>query len=255
MTTLDLPSADDPAALDQVSELLPWFAAGTLAPAERKFVQDWLARHGDQHPEVIAELAWLRRTATQAREVSRVNPKLAQAGLNELMLRIARDAGRQVSAPAKIKVKPGGVGSGGGMGKRPVGLFGRLAQGLANLFTPRPVLVFGLLAVMLVQAGLIGNLMLREPVAEQAPLGGETVSPIKPIAVAGEDAVFSVAFRANARESEIRDVLQAAGAQLIGGPSALGMYRLAVPSAKAGAAHAVLRGSMPNVVDSVKKEE
>ena len=253
MTALDLPSADDPAAVDQVSELLPWFAAGTLAPTERKFVQDWLARHGDLHPELIAELAWLRRTATQTREIARVSPKLAQAGLNELMLRIARDAGRQV--PAAAKAKPGGGGNGMGMGKRRVGLLGRLGQGLANLFTPRPILVFGLLAVMLVQVGVIGKLMLREPAAEQTPLGGETGSPIKPIAVAGELVVFTVAFRANARESEIRDVLQAAGAQLIGGPSALGLYRLAVPIVKAEAAQAVLRGSMPNVVDSVKKDE
>ncbi len=253
MTTLDLPSADDPAALDQVSELLPWFAAGTLAPAERKFVQDWLARHGDLHPELIAELAWLRRTATQAREVARVSPKLAQAGLNELMLRIARDAGRQV--PPAAKVKPAGNGSGKGFGKRPVGLLVGLGRGLANLFAPRPILVFGLLAVMLVQVGVIGKLMLREPAAEQAPLGAETGSAVKPMAMAGELVVFTVAFRANARESEIRDVLQAAGAQLTGGPSALGLYRLAVPSVKAEAAQAVLRGSMPNVVDSVKKEE
>lgn len=251
MTALDLPSADDPAAVDQVSELLPWFAAGTLAPAERKFVQDWLARHGDLHPELIAELAWLRRTATQAREVARVSPKLEQAGLNELMLRIARDAGRLV--PAAAKVKPGGNGS--GVGKRPIGLLVRLGQGLANLFTPRPMLVFGLLAVMLVQVGVIGKLMLREPAAEQAPLGGETGVAVKPNAAGGEDVVFTVAFRANARESEIRDVLQAAGGQLIGGPSALGLYRMAVPSAKAEAAQAVLRGSMPNVVDSVKKDE
>ena len=163
------------------------------------------------------------------------------------MMRIARDAGRAVPAAAKVKQGPSGP-------ARP-GLFGRLWQGVANLFAPRPILVYGLLTVMLVQVGVIGTLMRREPSAEQTPLSGEEVAANKPIAAVGGDVVFTVAFRANARESEIRDVIQGAGAQLIGGPSALGMYKLSVPAAKAESAHAVMRGAMPNVVDSVKREE
>lgn len=246
MTTSELPHADDAGAADQVSELLPWFAAGTLAPAERKFVQDWLAHHGEQHPDLIAELAWLRRTATQTREVARVSPKLAEAGLQALMMRLARDAGHVVPA---AKFKPTSSGS------ARAGLFSRLWQGLASLFAPRPILVYGLFAVMLVQGGVIGKLMLRLPAAEQAPLSGEEAANNKPPAAAGDDVVFTVAFRANARESEIRDVIQGAGAQLTGGPSALGMYRLTVPALKAESAQAVFRGAMPNVVDSVKREE
>jgi hypothetical protein len=247
MTALGLPTIDDRSAAGQVTALLPWFAAGTLTPVERKFVQDWLARYGDQHPGVVAELTWLRRTATQSREVSRVSPKLAQAGLNNLMLRIARDAGRQV--PAATRPRPSVNGKPG------TGLLARAGRGLANLFAPRPILVFGLLTVLLIQGGLIGKLMWRQPPAEQGLSSGEAEPIVKTIAASGGDAVFTVSFRANARESEIRDVLQGAGAQVIGGPSALGMYRISVPANKAEAAQAVLRGAIPNVLDTVKKDE
>lgn len=39
---------------------------------------------------------------------------------------------------------------------------------------------------------------------------------------------FTVAFRASATEAELRDLLQAAGVEIVSGPSALGLYGLAI---------------------------
>ncbi len=230
MTAFDI---DDPAATDQVLELLPWFAAGTLAPDERQFVDAWLARHGAQHPAMVAELTWLRRSAAQARELAQAQAPAPEAGLSELMARIGAERGP--AAPAA----PGAL--------QP---FGRqFSQWLAELLAPRPALAFGLVAVMLLQVAVIGSLMTREP-AEFVPLGG----PNAPVGSAvADDVVLSVAFSASAREAEIRAVLAGAGAQIVGGPSALGLYLVAVPKAQAEAAVATLQASKPTV-ESVQRE-
>ena len=229
MTAFDV---DDPAATDQVRELLPWFAAGTLAPHQRQFVDAWLARHGAQHPALVAELSWLRRSAAQARELAQAQAPAPEAGLAELMARIGAERGR--AAPAA----PGAQ------------HFGRrFSHWLAELLAPRPALAFGLVAVMLLQGAVIGSLLTREPAAI-VPLGGSRA----PLGSAAADAVvLSVVFSASAREAEVRAVLAAAGAQIVGGPSALGLYLVAVPQARAEAAVATLQASRPTV-ESVQRE-
>ncbi len=229
MTAFDI---DDAAATDQVRELLPWFAAGTLAPDERQFVDAWLARHGAQHPAMVAELSWLRRSAAQARELARAQAPAPEAGLAELMARIGTESGR--AAPAA----PGAQ------------HFGRrFSLWLAELLAPRPALAFGLVAVMLLQAAVIGSQMTREPAA-LVPLGGNHA----PTGSAAADAVvLGVVFNADAREAEVRAVLAAAGAQIVGGPSALGLYLVAVPKPQAEAAIATLQASKPTV-ESVQRE-
>ena len=87
-----IPADTDPeSSLAQVREWLPWFAAGGLAPDERQFVQTWLARQGPQHPELAAELEWLRCTAAQVRELADVQRPAPESGLAELMARIGAE--------------------------------------------------------------------------------------------------------------------------------------------------------------------
>lgn len=219
---------DDPAAVVQVREWLPWFAAGTLAPAERQLVHAWLNRHGAQHAAITAELSWLRRTATQARELAQAHSPAPDAGLAELMARIGAE--RHRAAPATS------------------GALLRFSQWLADLLAPRPALAFALVAVMLLQVAVIGSLMTREP-AEQIPLGGAT----RANGAAADTVWLSVAFHANAREADIRAALARTGAQIAGGPSALGLYRVAVPKAQVDAAMAALSSST-STVESVQRE-
>ncbi len=225
MTASDI---DDPSAVVQVREWLPWFAAGTLAPAEQQFVHAWLDRNGAQHASITAELNWLRRTATQARELVHAHSPAPDAGLVELMARIGAE--RRRAAPAAS------------------GAFRPFRLWLADLLAPRPALAFAVVAMLLLQAAVIGSLMTREP-AEQVPLGGATSA----IGAPADSVWLSVAFHANAREADIRAALARAGAQIVGGPSALGLYRVAVHKAQADAAMAALLSST-TTVESVQRE-
>ena len=263
------PDIDDPAALAQVRELLPWFAAGALAPADAQFVEQWLQRHGadqaEAQAELQAELAWLQRTALQSRELAAQHLPAADAGLAQLMSRIAAEP---AAAPARAQPRPAPPAAA-------VNVWQRLGQWLVEALAPRPALAFGMAAVMLVQVAVIGGLITREP-AGQVPLGGGASGTGS---LPADMAVLSVAFSPNAREADIRAALQAAlqsasasapasaptstaptstanaggTAQIIGGPSALGLYRVAVPKAQADAALAALRALTPTI-ESAQRE-
>lgn len=262
------PDIDDPAALAQVRELLPWFAAGALAPADAQFVEQWLQRHGadqaEAQAELQAELAWLQRTALQSRELAAQHLPAADAGLAQLMSRIAAEP---AAAPARAQPRPAPPAAA-------VNVWQRLGQWLMEALAPRPALAFGMVAVMLVQVAVIGGLITREP-AGQVPLGGGASGTGS---LPADMAVLSVAFSPDAREADIRAALQAAlqsasasapasapvstptstanaggTAQIIGGPSALGLYRVAVPKAQADAALAALRALTPTI-ESAQRE-
>ena len=148
--TTSTPHAD--ADLPRVQELLPWFAMGVLTGDEQTFVEQWLARHGTDHPELQAELAWLRGTATLARENAREHA--AEAGLGDLMARIAAERPRSASVPH------GPQGSTG---------WARFAAWVLDSLAPRsPARAFAVAAVVLAQTAVIGSLLMRET-GEQTP--------------------------------------------------------------------------------------
>lgn len=217
MNTPTNPNAPD---MQRLHELLPFHAVGALVGDDLVFVEHWLAQHGASHPEVTAELAWLRRTATQARE--NAHEPQAQAGLGALMARIAAER------PVPVPATPG------------------LAQRLLAWWSSRPALGMALAAVVLVQTVVIGSFMQREG-AEQAPLSG-SVTPALVDAV-----VFSVAFKSGVSEAAMRELLQREELRVVGGPSALGLWRVAADKARADAALAALQGAVV-IVESVQRE-
>lgn len=102
-------------------------------------------------------------------------------------------------------------------------------------------------AVIVVQGALLAGLWMRPGAV--TPLGG---------ARPAGDVVLQVTFAPEATEARIREVLQEAGGTLVGGPGALGVYRVELdvqPSdqARIDAAIASLRGR-PDVVTHVKQE-
>jgi hypothetical protein len=213
-------------ALERVRELLPLHVAGVLQGPERAFVEQWLQQHADAHPDITAELAWLRTTAAQAR--ANAEEWGSEAGLGELMARIEAER-RLAASQAAAAAAP--------------------ASWLAwlGLLAPRrPALALGVAAVVLTQAAIIGSLLTRAP-AEQEPLAGGVAVPLR------DSVVFSIAFKPGAREAELRTLLDAAGAQVVAGPSALGLWRVAVPKARADAAAAAWQAA-PALVESVQRE-
>jgi hypothetical protein len=231
-TSLDSTHPTGPdAELPRVQELLPWYAMGALVGDEQHFVETWLARHGADHPELQAELAWLRGTATLARENAREHA--AEAGLGELMARIgAERSTRPLTQPS--------LENNASVGQR-------VLAWLADVLAPRrPALALGVAAVLLAQAVVIGSLLTNEP-SEQRALSGNQQTAIK------DAVIFTVAWRSDAREADIRALLNAAQAQVIAGPSALGLYRVAVPSTQALASLALLQNAT-QVVETVQQE-
>ena len=230
------PLAD--ADLPRVQELLPWFAMGALTDDDQTFVEQWLARHGTDHPELQAELAWLRGTATLARENAREHA--AEAGLGDLMARIA------VERPLSASVPHGPQGS---------TRWARFAAWVLDSLAPRsPARAFAVAAVVLAQTVVISTLLMRET-GEQAPLSGASVGATVGTSVGALQgmALFTVAWRADAREADIRALLASAQAQIVAGPSALGLYRVMVPVALAPAGLAALQAAS-HLVESVQAE-
>ena len=111
--------------------------------------------------------------------------------------------------------------------------------------------ILGVAAVVTVQAGVIGALLLLASPAEQTLLSGEP--PVAMPNAAGFNQVqLTIAFNPQTTELAMRQLLAAAGAQLLSGPSALGMYIVVVPTAKAQAAVSKLRAAK-GVVESVQQ--
>ena len=241
---MNAPAPDRPDdALARVQELLPWHAVDALDAADRAFVEQWLEQHAAGHAEVQAELAWLRSTAALAREIVRQraiqgashgeSAASTDAGLGDLMSRIAADRARTTPQPTWA-------------GR----LARRLSRWLADTLAPRPALAFGLAAVLVVQTLAVGVLLTRDH-AEQAPLAGPVTGASS--GTSSGSVVFTIALRANVLESDWRGLLLRSHAQIVAGPSALGLYRVAVPAAEADSAAAQLQAASA-IVESAQRE-
>lgn len=242
--------------LDRVHELLAWHAQGVLTGQDRAFMDQWLETNVADHPEITAELAWLRSTATQLQAQVQAQAHIAQqsenAGLNTLMQRIAFEkAGSQENSPGKAAQKqtfptPNAslrpqAGSQATWGER-------IAVWLSDVLGARsPALALGVAAVVITQAGVIGALLVNAP-ASQAPLSGTASG----VAMPTDQVFLTIAFNPRASELAIRTVLASANAQIVSGPSALGLYTVAVPSATADSLAAQLLAAA-GVVDSVQR--
>jgi hypothetical protein len=230
----------DASELDRVRSLLPWYAQGQLDAPELAFMTHWLENNVAHHPDITAELAWLRSTASTLQAQSQAQAHSPEQGLAALMQRIAQErtaVGDTTATPAPARRTP--------VHNEPT-LAERITEWLTNTLGVRsPAMAFGIAAVVLAQAGVIGALLLSTP-AEQAPLAGagSTSAP------AGQ-ALLTVAFSPSATEQGMRQVLTSANTSIVSGPSALGLYTVAVPSAQAASATALLRAAT-GIVDSVQ---
>jgi Putative zinc-finger len=200
-------------AHDAVQLLLPWHAAGTLADEDLAQVQ----AHLPLCPRCRADLAWERRLLAVQRQADPV-PDVEQ-GLARMRLQI--DAGvhiRELSAPwwqrivgtRRRQQRPG---AGGGWG--------------AN--TPWRWALAAPLAIALL-AGAWFALPLQ-PAEPYRALGAAARAP-------GQ---LLVMFRPDTSEQALRRVLNEAGVRVVDGPTATGLYVIAVAPEREAAALAQLR--------------
>jgi hypothetical protein len=186
---------------ERFAELLPWYVNGSLEAADRAWVDSFLA----EHPDARAELAWYQSLQTRIHETVPAVP--ATIGLSRAMNLIRGD--------------------------RPT-----ISERISNFFgsfAMRPAMALGLLALVVVQGGVIANMMnqAQEDAVEMRALRAQTVE---------EGPLVKVNFAPDAKESDIRLLLVSIQGTLTGGPGQLGDYYVRVPAGKEAQAAAKLQG-------------
>lgn len=185
---------------ERFAELAPWYVNGSLNASDRTWVDNYLT----EHPESRAELAWFGSLQTRIKESIPEVP--ATIGMNRALARIRAD---QPTLGAKISA-------------------------FFASFAMKPALSMALAAVVLVQGGVIVNLLNGADEATE-------MRAINPKAVE-EGPLVKVNFAPDARESDIRMLLVSVEGTLAGGPGQLGDYYVRVPAGKEAAAAAKLKG-------------
>lgn len=192
----------------RIWELLPWYANGTLAEAEREKVE----AHLPACPRCREEEEICRRMATAVRAVGEVAPSPHPVQLQRLLARIEESESAERS--------------GAGWWKR-----GAPFRALVEA-TPGPLRVslVAEAAIILLLAGLFlwQEFRLRPASAPAPPAVYRTLSDPVPAAVPANG--VRVMFSPQATEREIRDLLLGIRGQLAGGPSPLGVYTIEVPA-------------------------
>lgn len=173
---------------ERFEELLPWYANGTLGGEDRAFVESYL----EQHPDARAELDWYRSLQHRVQENAPAVP--ATIGLART-LRLIR-------------------------GDRPT-FSERVAAFFGNLGV-RPAYAMAALAVVVVQGGVIVNLL------GQAHDNADEIRAMRASSVE-EGPLLKVSFAPDAKESDIRLLIAQVRGELAGGPGQLGDYYLRVP--------------------------
>lgn len=209
---------------DDISDMLPWYANGTLNPQERALVEAQLRAR----PELAGELQWIESLQAKVRESA---PQVSdEIGLERAMARIAQDrrdaavftAPRSAAAPAAS------------------GWSERARTWLAG-FGLRPAMAMAL-AVIAVQAGFLVEMTLT-------PRDTDQMRALPPGTAVVQGPLLKVNFKADATEADIRLLLVEVQGSIVGGPGQLGDYYLRVPAAGIEPAATLLRAN--RIVDAV----
>jgi len=203
----------------EAEELLPWYVAGTLSADEARGVEAFIAS-GEIPKAALDELALLRESVA---EVGAEEPAYDPSLLDRAMARL--DSVPQFAPQDPIIVRAPTARAGVGA---------RLLDWLQWPATPPLARIA--IAVQLLVVVALGAVLLVRPEGV-APPGYEVAG----IARNGD---FTIAFVADASEAEVRTLLVDCDAEIVAGPSALGVYTIAIePDADATANAARLRAS------------
>jgi hypothetical protein len=185
----------------EIEALLPWHAAGTLDPAEKRMVEDAIARD----PELA------RRYATVREEFN------ADWQLNEGLGAPSPRAMDQLFA--KIDAEPRRRGATSAPSFSIAGAWAGFIDRLSSRTRAWTAAVAGFLVVL--QAGLIAVLTTSAPVAYSTASGPGATAP-------AQGAYVLVRFVPDAKAGDITRLLATNNATIASGPTADGFYRLQV---------------------------
>jgi anti-sigma factor RsiW len=187
---------------ERFQELLPFYVNGTLSADDRRWMDEFIAAH----PTARAELEFFRALRLDIQESA---PKVpATIGLAKTMQLIRGD---QPTWSERISA-------------------------FLSSFGMRPAMALTL-AVVAVQAGVIMNMLIKQPGEEESYIRSGTTVPVT------EGPVLKVSFAADAKEADIRFALIGIQGSIADGPSQLGDYYIRVPAGTEQTAAGTLRAS------------
>jgi hypothetical protein len=197
----------------EAEELLPWFVAGTLPADEAQAVQAFI----DSGEIAQAELDALTGLATAVAERGGEEPVYDPSILSRAMARL--DDVPQEALPEPLVVGEAGRASASTDAQQRPGLLHRLLDTLQWSATPAlaKVVVAGQFALLVGLAVMLGG-----------ERGSETVHETVAGTSTPRAADFSLSFAPGATEADIRALLVANDVHIVAGPSALGLYEIAV---------------------------
>lgn len=235
---------------DEIDGLLPWYVNGTLAADERAAVDEHLATC----PTCRAELRQQRELAELVRGRGDLAPAPHPQGLERLLARIdetpdeaplvetlsgdaeAADA-QSPRSPRALPTDPGSPGRWTGLRRfrapessNPAAA--ATSDAAAWRSRRRPWRRLGQLAAAAAVVALVAGLAWRLPRGEASDARFHTLSHEVPPAVALTR--LHVVFDAALPERDLRALLLPLRAEIVGGPSPLGVYTVAVPAGRSG---------------------
>ena len=204
----------------EIEELLPWHAAGTLSRRDAQRVEDALAND----PELASRYALVRE---ELGETIRLNETLgapSARALEKLFAKIDAD-------PARPQVESLNLGS-------------RIGEFFASL-SPRTLAWSASAAAIaiLLQAGLIADIMLKETKS----VGYETASA--PTTDPGVGAFTLIRFAPQATSDDVTKFLESNKLSIAAGPMAGGLYKVRV------AVTGIPKGELANIVQKLQQDK
>jgi hypothetical protein len=185
-------------APDQIEELLPWHAAGTLSRREAERVEEALARD----PELARRFELAREELGETIHLNETLGAPSARALDKLM--------RQIDAEPKRATRTFNLGA-------------RISEFFASL-TPRTVAWSAAAAAVAIvlQAGLIAGVVMNQP----APGSYQTASAPTTTQAPAPGAHALIRFAPQASAADITRFLTSRKISIVDGPSAGGLYRV-----------------------------
>lgn len=192
---------------EQFDELLPWYINGTLEPAQRQWVEQYIAAH----PQAKSELDFHIRL--RDRMVERYQQIPEDVGLAKAMQKVAAEP-RVTSTATKATRSAESAQSGKGL--------------FAWLFGDgwlKPA--FAACALALIAQSVLFYKSEKDHAADALRFRGAPAQPAQPVTTPTQDAdgaILKVVFTPTATEAEIRLMLAATHGWMAGGPGTSGEY-------------------------------
>jgi hypothetical protein len=200
-------------------------AVGTLSDEER----EWLDAHLREHPQRRADLEWDAAFGARLEEKIAAMPAMPGWERTERELRAehaASDAQGRARVPAPRREVP-----------REPGLLDRLSDWLASSLGLAINAQAVAVALVLVQAGLIGVLAWQHEARDAGAIRAGATDPTP------RGPLLRVSFRQDLREADLRRALADIAGEIVGGPGQIGVYLVRVREGDLAAAAQRLRAS------------